>query len=143
MKPIVRCAAFAALLLAAAPPTAAAAAQPIAGRWITAGKTAIVEIAPCGAHRCGTIVRLLGPSRGGADPRDANNPDAKLRTRRIVGLPILTGFVDKGEDWRGQIYDPNSGKTYRSVVKVGGDGTLDVKGCVGPFCSKQVWTRAK
>ena len=101
-----------------------------------------MEIAPCGAKLCGTIVKLTGP-RSGADPRDANNPDPALRTRRILGLPILTGFTACQKDWRGQIYDPNSGKTYRSIVKIGKNGTLEVQGCVGPFCRTQVWTRAR
>ena len=120
-----------------------AAAEPVIGRWLTAEKTGVVEIAPCGAKLCGTIVRLTGPPRGGADPRDANNPNPALRSRRIVGLPILTGFTARESDWRGQIYDPNSGKTYRSIVKLGARNTLEVKGCIGPFCRTQVWTRVR
>ena len=38
---------------------------------------------------------------------------------------------------KGQIYDPKSGKTYRSVVYKGKSGSLVVKGCIGPFCQAQ------
>lgn len=131
----------AAVSLAVAAPLSAA--EPVTGRWLTAEKTGIVEIAPCGAKLCGTIIRLTGSQRGGADPRDANNPNPALRSRRIVGLPILTGFTAREGDWRGQIYDPNSGKTYRSIVKLGDRDRLEVKGCIGPFCRTQVWTRVR
>ncbi len=118
-------------------------AEPVTGRWLTAEKSGIIEIAPCGAQLCGTIVKLTGQQRGGADPRDANNPNPTMRSRRIVGLPILTGFTARRGDWRGQIYDPNSGKTYRSIVRIAARDTLEVKGCIGPFCRTQVWTRAR
>ncbi len=129
-----------ALALAACAPVAAA--EPVTGRWLTAEKTGVVEIAPCGAKLCGTIVKVAGPRRDNADLRDANNPNAALRGRRILGLPILTDFVARKDDWRGQIYDPNSGRTYRSIIKIGAQGRLEVKGCLGPFCRTQVWTRA-
>ena len=119
----------------------AAAPQPITGRWVTAEKSAIVEIAPCGAQMCGTIVKFLTPTRV-PDPRDSYNTDPAKRSRRILGLAILTGFTADGKLWRGQIYDPNSGKTYRSVVDRTGN-TLNVKGCISIFCQTQVWTRAQ
>lgn len=119
-----------------------AAAEPVTGRWLTAEKTGVVEIAPCGANLCGTIVRVTGPRRGEAELRDANNPDPALRNRRILGLPILTGFTRRDGAWRGRIYDPNSGKSYRSIIGIGANGRLEVKGCIGPFCQTQIWTRA-
>ncbi len=129
-----------AIVLTASAPISAA--EPVTGRWLTAEKTGVVEIAPCGAQLCGTIVKLVGPQRATAEPRDANNLNAALRSRRILGLPILTGFTARNKDWRGQIYDPNSGKTYRSIIRVGANGRLQVQGCLGPFCRTQIWTRA-
>ncbi len=130
---------FAVAVAAGAP---VAAAEPVTGRWLTAEKTGVVEIAPCGAKLCGTIVKVTGPRRDGPDLRDANNPDAALRSRRILGLPILTGLIARKNDWQGQIYDPNSGRTYRSNIRIGAQGRLEVRGCLGPFCRTQVWTRA-
>lgn len=124
----------AALLLTAASPA------PIAGHWVTADRAALVEVAPCGRALCGRIARVLK-----VDPtkptRDVNNPDAALRGRAIVGMVFLTGFVATGDQWNGRIYDPRNGRTYRSVLTRNG-ATLRVKGCLGPFCRTQVWTRA-
>nr|WP_245805975.1 DUF2147 domain-containing protein [Erythrobacter donghaensis] len=33
---------------------------------------------------------------------------------------------------------PESGKSYRSVIRRKGANALEVKGCVGPFCQTQV-----
>lgn len=125
-------------LLLAAP---AQAATPIAGRWLTEEGNAVVTIAPCGPATCGRITRLIkGPPSG--PPVDRNNPDKALRGRPLEGLAVLTGFTDAGEDWRGRIYDPKSGRTYRSVVRREPDGSLKVQGCVAFFCRTQRWTRA-
>ena len=90
---------------------------------------------------CGTLARFLVTPPGGADQRDVHNPDAKLRNRKLLGLPILTGFSEDGAVWRGTIYDPKSGKSYRSVLRRLDGDRLEVKGCIGPFCQTQVWRR--
>jgi uncharacterized protein (DUF2147 family) len=119
------------------------AAEPVAGRWLTAEKDAIIVIAPCGAALCGTVEKFLVPPPQGNDQRDVNNPDPARRKRRLLGTtPILSAFREEADLWRGQIYDPKSGKTYRSVIRRKGPGTLEVKGCLGPFCQTQVWKRA-
>ena len=117
---------------------AASAAVPINGRWITDDGSAIVTVAPCGGQTCGRITTVLKEAPG-APKVDAGNPDPALRTRPIVGLPILTSFVDKGDDWRGRIYDPRNGKTYKSIVRRNADGTLKVQGCIAFFCQTQTW----
>jgi len=119
------------------------AAEPIAGRWVTEDRDAIVEIKPCGSVTCGRIARFLVTPPDGADQRDINNPDANLRKRKLLGLPILTQFREDGSKWRGRIYDPNNGKSYRSVVQRKGPNTLEVSGCIGPFCQTQTWRRAR
>ena len=130
---------FAGLALA---PLPARAAEPVAGRWVTAEKDGVVLVAPCGKAICGTLERFLVPPPEGEGQRDVNNPDARLRNRKLLGLPILTGFVADGDIWRGQIYDPKSGKTYRSVIRRKGPNVLEVKGCIGPFCQTQLWRKA-
>lgn len=128
-----------AALLFAAPLSAAA---PIDGNWITAEKSGVVAIGTCGATRCGKLAKFLTPPPGGVDQRDSNNPDKTLRARKLLGLPLLTGFKPDGAIWRGTIYDPKRGKTYRSELKRRDAGTLEVKGCIGPFCQTQVWKKA-
>jgi uncharacterized protein (DUF2147 family) len=122
--------------------TGAQAAQPIAGKWITEDGSALVQLGPCSAASCGRIVTVLKP-RPGAPATDVNNPDANLRNRTIVGLPILSGFSDAGSDWRGRIYDPRTGKTYKSIVARSPDGTLKVKGCIAFLCQTQTWKPAR
>lgn len=120
----------------------ARAAAPIAGRWLTEEGNAIVTIGTCGAATCGRITRLIkGPPLG--PPVDRNNPDARLRGRPLEGLTILTGFADAGKDWRGRIYDPKSGKTYKSIVTREADGGLKVQGCIAFICRTQRWSPAR
>lgn len=114
------------------------AAAPVTGRWLTVDGKAVVEIAACGPALCGRIMRVLKPRPGGPAV-DANNPDPALRSRPIAGLAILSSFTVDGDRWRGRIYDPESGRSYRSELSRQG-ATLRVKGCIGPFCRTQLWT---
>lgn len=132
--------ALAALALAATP---LAAAEPIEGRWLTVDKDAVIQIGACGGSTCGRIAQFLVPPPQGADQRDVNNKDKGLRGRKLLGMAILTGFAAKGAEWHGSIYDPKSGKTYRSVIRRKSANQLEVKGCLGPFCQTQLWTRAR
>ncbi len=137
---MMRSAILAAVMLLAGVP--AHAADPITGRWVTADKDGVILIAPCGASLCGTIEQFLKPPPQGLDQRDVNNPDPALRRRRLLGISILSEFSEESDLWRGRIYDPKSGKTYRSVVRRKAAGLLEVKGCIGPFCQTQLWRKA-
>lgn len=128
-----------AALLVASPGVAAA---PVAGRWFTPERDSIVEIGRCGAKVCGRIVRLLKPVQGGP-ATDRNNSDQALRSRPLIGLPVLVDFVDAGDEWRGRAYDPRKGKTYRSTLELAPGGILKVKGCVAFFCQTFEWHRAQ
>ena len=131
--------AFAALI-AAAPLLAA---QPVEGRWLTEERDAVITIGDCGKTLCGRITKFLVTPPQGADQRDVNNRIPKLRSRKLLGMPVLTGFTEDGDEWRGEIYDPKSGKTYRSIIRRKNAATLEVKGCLGPFCQTQTWKRAR
>ena len=120
----------------------AQAAAPISGHWITQSKDGVVEVYECGAALCGKLVKFLVNPPAGPGAKDLNNPDKKLRNRTILGMNVLTGFKADGNEYKGQIYDPKSGKTYRSIVYKGKSGNLIVKGCIGPFCQAQTWTPA-
>ncbi len=124
-------------------PLSAQAAAPITGRWITQSKDGVVEVYSCGENLCGKLTKFLVTPPAGPGAKDMNNPDKSLRSRTILGMNVLTGFKAAGNEWKGQIYDPKSGKTYRSIVYKGKSGNLVVKGCIGPFCQAQTWTPAR
>lgn len=125
-----------ALLLA----SGAQAAAPIAGRWLTEDGNAVIAVGPCGAVTCGRVARILVPVKGGP-ATDRNNPDQRLRDRPLDRLEVLSNFTDAGKDWRGRIYDPKSGKSYKSIVSREATG-LKVQGCIMMFCQTQHWRAA-
>ncbi len=127
-------------LLAASP---ALAADSINGNWVTEDRDAIIKISQCGNTVCGRILKYLVTPPNGAGQKDINNPNKKLRNRTILGIAILSGFKPDGKIWRGKVYDPKSGKTYRSEVSLTSPTKLKMKGCIAFFCQGQNWTRAK
>ena len=86
----------------------------------------------------GKIVWLKDPYEADGTPAvDSNNPDKSLRSRKIIGLNMLSGLkAVKGEYSGGKIYDPGNGKTYNCSMKVEGNvlkvrGSLDKRGLIG------------
>ncbi len=120
-----------AVVLFAAP----AASEPEAiGVWATEEEKSHVEIYACGDHLCGRIIWLKEPlNEDGTEKLDINNEDAAMQDRPIVGLEIMTGFVESGErKWKkGHIYDPENGKLYKCKMELADDGALKVRGFIG------------
>jgi uncharacterized protein (DUF2147 family) len=122
---------------------AAAAAADLGGDWITADRNALVRIGSCGPQLCGTVVRVL--ALGANVPRtDVNNPEASLRSRPLVGLKVLSGFVPAGAGtWvNGHAYDPKTGRSYKARLAPDGKSALTVTGCIWFICKSQRWVRA-
>jgi uncharacterized protein (DUF2147 family) len=123
--------------------TAASAAPNVAGDWVIQDRTAVITIAPCGNRMCGRIAKALVIKPGHAQT-DVNNPNPALRNKPLIGLQILSGFVPKTDRWdEGLIYDPEGGKSYKSILRLNADGSLKVSGCILFFCQSQRWTRYK
>ncbi len=127
--------------LAVAIASPALAADPVEGLWLVQAGTAKVKVAPCARDKsrmCGQVAWLKTPGA-----KDANNPDASLRSRPIMGMLMIRDFKSAGPGkWTGgKIYDPNSGKTYGSKMNANPDGTLKVEGCVAVVCQAQTWKR--
>jgi uncharacterized protein (DUF2147 family) len=118
----------------------------VMGRWATPGVSAVVDLARCADAQtlCGTIRWLWDAVDERGLPRlDANNANVALRTRPLLGLAILSGLKLRTDGaWSGQIYNPEDGQTYRSVLRHVGADTLDVEGCVLMLCKKQIWRKA-
>lgn len=126
---------------------AAFAADPAEGVWLVQDKDAKVRIAPCPGRAdrlCGEIVWLLAPrDEAGLPKHDAHNADPNQRSRPLMGLMMIQDFRAAGPGrWEGgKIYDPHSGKTYASKIRVAPVGALKVDGCVMMFCKSQTWRR--
>ena len=127
-------------LMMIAAPSFANDGKTVFGTWLVESGSAHVEIADCGdGTPCGTIVHLTFP--GAATALDDQNPDPELAKKPLLGSRMLWGFEEKKSKWSGgRIYDAESGKDYKSKIQLQDDGTLEVKGCIGPFCQSQTWT---
>lgn len=122
-------------------------ADGIVGVWYNEEKTGKITIARTGETYAGKITWLREPTENGRPKPDRNNPDAKLRSRPVLGLPILTGFSYAGDNtWtNGKIYDARNGKTYSCKITKKSPGTLDVRGYIGSpmFGRTTVFTKAE
>lgn len=137
------------LLLVAASFFVKAQNSKILGVWWNEEKTSRVEVFDKDGKIYGKVVWLKDDSNpDGTKPRkDNENPDAKLKSRSVVGIQILKNLKWDADDkeWDdGEIYDPKTGKTYSCYAELQKDGTLFLKGYVlgMPFLGKStVWTR--
>jgi len=105
----------------------------IVGDWYNEEGTSIIEIYKCGDKYCGKLSWLKNPkNEEGKDKVDSKNTDESLRSRKLMGLQILSGFIHKSENkWdSGKIYDPKNGKTYSCKMTLDGD-RLKVRGYIG------------
>jgi uncharacterized protein (DUF2147 family) len=137
--------------------SSASAQQPsVMGTWLTASGKAQVRIGACSNPAsgpvCGFIVGLIDPK--GPDgvvvapevATDWRNTDPALRSRKVLGMPLIWGFK-KGSDANtfedGQIYNGENGKTYNANISLQPDGKLRLRGYVGSpmFGETQIWTR--
>ena len=130
-----------------AAPLCVALAQDVVGKWKLEDGSAIVEVYKQGDVFNGKIVWLQNPTEADGSPAvDDKNPDSKLRSRKLIGLNMLSGLKEgDGEYSGGSIYDPGNGKTYNCSMKVEGDvlkvrGSLDKRGLIGRTMD---WFRVK
>jgi uncharacterized protein (DUF2147 family) len=65
------------------------------------------------------------------------------KNKPIKGMVIMWGqkSVSGGGYEGGTVLKLANGKTYKSKAKMLDANKLEVKGCVGPICKAQVWTR--
>jgi uncharacterized protein (DUF2147 family) len=97
----------------------------------------------------GEIVWLKEPKESnGKEKLDKNNPDAKLKSRKLMGLQILKDFTydAASDEWsEGTIYNPSSGKTYNCYMKFESGKSLKIRGYIGKawmgLGKTAVWTK--
>ncbi|MBN8718468.1 MAG: DUF2147 domain-containing protein [Sediminibacterium magnilacihabitans] len=122
-------------------------ADDIIGIWLTGGKEpAKIQVYKSGEKFYGKIIWLKNPTENGKQRMDGNNPDKAKQSNPIIGLLMFTGFKFDGDDeWKGgDIYDPESGKTYSSYMYLKDKNTLKLRGYVGIFLlgRTETWTRS-
>jgi uncharacterized protein (DUF2147 family) len=119
--------------------------------WYDEGKTSKVLIYRGGNGKFyGKIVWLKEPvdKATGKPQKDDENPDPKLRSNPVIDLVILKDFVPDPEDKNvytgGNIYDPDSGKTWCGKITFKGN-KLDLRGFLCSFSvigKTETWTEA-
>jgi len=111
--------------------------QDVLGKWITETGDAQVEIYKSGDKLNGKIIWLAK----GPETTDSHNSDEKLRSRKLMGVNILSGLSQKKDKWEGgRIYNPKNGKNYKCSIWLEGD-KLKVRGYLGVFYETQTWKR--
>ncbi len=118
------------LLLCALPVMAAA--QDATGVWRTEATQEgylEVQIAPCGAALCGTILR-------------ARDLAGKEQAYPHTGRKMIWDMVADGAGrWSGgKIWDPRNDRTFNSRMQLA-DRKLEVSGCFLGICQAQTWRR--
>jgi uncharacterized protein (DUF2147 family) len=118
----------------------------VTGMWLDESKRGGIVIEPCGDKLCGRLMWMLHPLDDKGQPKfDSKNPDPKLRSRSLCGLPLMGGFVKDGpNEWDdGWIYNSEDGNTYDSKFQLLPDGTLKLRGFLGISLlgQSQIWTR--
>ena len=118
----------------------------ITGRWLVEKKDAIVLVEPRAASIVGRIVWAKDRDGIKGDERlDTRNPKPELRSRKVLGLDVLTGLSStpgEGGWYRGgRIYNPKTGKSY--PVRVRRDSSDRLRLRVGSKVLGQTtyWTR--
>ncbi|MEY3349052.1 MAG: DUF2147 domain-containing protein [Bacteroidota bacterium] len=121
--------------------------EAIVGVWKTGEGNAMVRIYKNGDKYQGKVVWLKEPidPETGKPKVDKNHPDETVRSRAILGLINVWGFVFKGNNvWdEGNIYDPKNGNTYSCTIKMNNANTLEVRGFIGVSLigRTDTWTR--
>lgn len=117
----------------------------ILGYWLTVEEESQIRIFKATNGKYYGKIEWLKEDK---EKKDTENPDKKLRDRKIMGLQILKGFTcDKSNiRWvNGTIYDPENGKTYDCYMWFEDDpDILIIKGYVlgMKFLGRQTkWTR--
>ena len=121
-------------------------ADELLGEWYTEDNESKVLVEKKGGKYYGTITWLSEPTyepddvEAGVIKHDRHNRDKSLRSRPILGITVLRGFVfnaKKGSWENGKIYDPENGKDYKCNIHIVSRGkgeeeqSLKLRGYIG------------
>ena len=117
----------------------------IEGVWIVEDGDGLIEVQLQDEQLSGVIAGSVSdPNRTKPTRYDDLNPDPGLRERPLLGLAIFSNLLSAdGDKWKGEIYDPNSGKTYKCTLTLVNADTIKLRGYIGlSFLGQtRIWTR--
>ena len=113
-----------------------AARDAVYGIWASSGT--MIEVTAAGKSLSARIIALKNPSWREKDgvgvvgelKTDLHNPDEAQHGRSLIGLEMLSGYEFKKDIWRGQLYLPTNGSTWRSTARIK-NGELRIRGYIG------------
>ena len=109
-------------------------ADAILGHWISTRNNVKVQVYKEGSEFKARVTWFKDTddkSKPMETRKDENNPDPKLRQRKVLGMQVLSQlrYNTKSKRWEnGKIYDAKTGRTWSSVAYLSDDGLLNVKG---------------
>ena len=123
-------------------------AQSVFGKWKTIDdKTgeakSIVEIFENSGKVYGKVIEIMDASKSNRKCDKCTGTD---KNKPVLGLIIIKGLSKDGQEYNGgKIVDPESGKIYKSFIKLIGKDKLEVRGYVGfaLIGRSQTWMRVK
>lgn len=119
--------------------------EAVIGTWLSEDGKGKVTIYKQGDKYFGKLSWLQEPYEDdGKTPKvDDENPDDDEAKKLLLGKVILTNFVFKEGFWQdGEIYDPESGKTYDCEMWLEGNNNLKIKGSWHFIYRVDTWTRS-
>ncbi len=120
-------------------PASAQETKSAVGTWRHPDNGSLIKITKCGGGICGKVIKVKDRSR-----RDVNNKNPKLRKRKILGIRLFSRMMpDRKDRWKGSLYNPADGDTYRGFLTVISKSRIDLEGCWGPFCKSKSWSRIR
>ncbi|HEY8260992.1 MAG TPA: DUF2147 domain-containing protein [Methylosinus sp.] len=110
--------------LTAASPALAGAGDPIYGVWVRDGHNQKLEFFDCEGHLCARGV--FPPPPPGAQPALILRYAARIEPNK----------------WKGDLFNPENGKTYSGMITLDSPTRLTLTGCLIAFlCQSEGWTK--
>jgi uncharacterized protein (DUF2147 family) len=107
-------------------------ANKVCGKWESTDKNLIVEVYKVNGDFKAKIIWFDDGSvemmRACVDDK---NPDKALRTRKVLGMDVLTGLVYQPatDSWEnGMVYDAKHGREWNAAAYINKHGELKVRG---------------
>ena len=104
-------------------------------------RDAVINVEYCGEKLC---AKLVDHDYEEVSSHDFKNPNPAMRARPLLGVAILDGLKMVSEKkWTGGVlYDPRTGRSYISKIKLLDNERIKITGCIAPkLCKGYIWTR--